>query len=218
MFSINSKVWLYGKKIGWIVPFMAAIVLLPCSQALAHNVTVFAWVDGDIVHVESKYSGGRKPVEAPVEVYDTRGRLLLKGVTDDNGQFSFKVPQKTEMKVVLLAGMGHKGEWTILLSDLEGGSAETSPQTAEPGAATQDQAVIAAPDVSGNPVPAKYVSAAEFQNAVEEALDIKLKPVMKLLVETRQSGPSVTDILGGIGYIIGLVGVAAYFSAKRRKP
>jgi nickel transport protein len=40
---------------------------------------------------------------------------------------------------------------------------------------------------------------------------------MKLLVETRRSGPSVTDILGGIGYIFGLIGVAAYFNAKRRK-
>jgi nickel transport protein len=49
-------------------------------------------------------------------------------------------------------------------------------------------------------------------------LDAKLKPVMQLLVETRQSGPSVTDVLGGIGYIFGLIGVAAYFSAKRRKP
>ena len=71
--------------------------------------------------------------------------------------------------------------------------------------------------MSGNPVPAGYVTAAEIRNAVEEALDTKLKPVMKLLVETRQSGPSVTDILGGIGYIFGLIGVAAYFSAKRRK-
>ncbi|MGB7921364.1 MAG: hypothetical protein WCF40_15040, partial [Desulfobacterales bacterium] len=141
---------------------------------------------------------------------------------DNNGEFSFKVPKKTEMKVVVLAGMGHKGEWTISLSDLEAVSADTTTQTAEagsppPASTNPDQAQSAAAAMSGNPVPAGYVTAAEIRNAVEGALDTKLKPVMKLLVETRQSGPSVTDILGGIGYIFGLIGVAAYFSSKRRK-
>ena len=60
-------------------------------------------------------------------------------------------------------------------------------------------------------------TAAELQEKVEEALDKKLKPVMKLLAEAQQSGPSAVDILGGIGYIFGLVGVAAYFSARRER-
>lgn len=210
------------KNIGQMSLVMAVISLLVCSQAIAHNVTVFAWVDGETVHVESKFSGGRKPVAAPVEVYDSQGKLLLKGVTDDKGEFSFKVPEITEMKVVLQAGMGHKGEWTILLSDLAGLSIDTPPQAAEPDAkpplaTASDQAMATAPGVSGNLVPAGYVSTAQIQEVVEEALDKKLQPVMKLLVDTRQSGPSVNDILGGIGYIFGLIGVAAYFSAKRRK-
>ncbi|MEN8752877.1 MAG: hypothetical protein AB1Z18_08905 [Desulfobacterales bacterium] len=220
MFSITAKMW--SLKMGRISLFMAALLLLFCSQALAHNVTVFAWVEGDTVHVESKFSGGRRPVAAPVEVYDTRGNLLLKGVTDEKGEFSFKVPKKTEMKVVLLAGMGHKGEWTIPFSDLEAVSADTTTQAEETNSPSSiptdpNQAKSAIPTVGGNPVPDGYVTAAEIRNAVEGALDTKLKPVMKLLVETRQSGPSVTDILGGIGYIFGLIGVAAYFSAKRRK-
>ncbi len=220
MVNITEKMG--SLKIGLISLVAAVFLLHPCSQALAHNVTVFAWVEGDTVHVESKFSGGRRPVAAPVEVFDTRGNLLLKGVTDDNGEFSFKVPEKTEMKVVLLAGMGHKGEWTIPLSDLEDGSLGTPSQAtgtgSQPPASTNpDQAQSAADAMSGNPVPAGYVTAAEIRNAVEGALDTKLKPVLKLLVETRQSGPSVTDILGGIGYIFGLIGVAAYFSSKRRK-
>ena len=220
MFSITAKMW--SLKMGRISLFMAALLLLFCSQALAHNVTVFAWVEGDTVHVESKFSGGRRPVAAPVEVYDTRGNLLLKGVTDEKGEFSFKVPKKTEMKVVLLAGMGHKGEWTIPFSDLEAVSADTTTQAEETNSPSSiptdpNQPKSAIPTVGGNPAPAGYVTAAEIRDAVEGALDTKLKPIMKLLVETRQSGPSVTDILGGIGYIFGLIGVAAYFSAKRRK-
>lgn len=220
MFNVFAKLW--SQKIGHISLITAVLLLLPFSQVPAHNVTVFAWVEGDTVHVESKFSGGRRPVAAPVEVYDTRGNLLLKGVTDEKGEFSFKVPRKTEMKVVLLAGMGHKGEWTIPLSDLEAVGAETTAQAAETNMSSSIspdsiQAKSARPAVGGNPVPEGYVTAAEIRNAVEGALDTKLKPVMKLLIETRQSGPSVTDILGGIGYIFGLIGVAAYFRAKRRK-
>ena len=220
MFTITEKMG--ALKIGQISLITGVILVLSCSLALAHNVTVFAWVEGDTVHVESKFSGGRRPVAAPVEVYDTRGNLLLKGVTDEKGEFSFKVPKKTEMKVVLLAGMGHKGEWFIPLSDLDAVSADATAQaakTSSPSSISTDpnQAKSAIPAVGGNPVPAGYLTAAEIRNAVEEALDAKLKPVMKLLVETRRSGPSVTDILGGIGYIFGLIGVAAYFSAKRRK-
>jgi nickel transport protein len=220
MFNIFAKRW--SQKIEHISIITAVLLLLPFSQALAHNVTVFAWVEGDTVHVESKFSGGRRPVAAPVEVYDARGNLLLKGVTDEKGEFSFKVPEKTEMKVVLLAGMGHKGEWTIPFSDLEAVSTGTTTQAAgtnSPSSKPTDpnQAKGAISTVGANPVPAGYVTAAEIRKAVEAALDTKLKPVMKLLVETRRSGPSVTDVLGGIGYIFGLIGVAAYFSAKRRK-
>jgi nickel transport protein len=220
MFYITVKKW--SLKMGRLSLFVIVLLLLPLGQALAHNVTVFAWVEGDTVHVESKFSGGRRPVAAPVEIYDTRGDLLLKGVTDEKGEFSFKVPKKTGMKVVLLAGMGHKGEWTIPLSDLEAVGTETTAQAEEaytPSSISTDshQADAALLPEGGNPVPAGYVTAAEIRKAVEAALDTKLKPVMKLLVETRRSGPSVTDILGGLGYIFGLIGVAAYFSAKRRK-
>lgn len=207
-------------NIGLISLIAAFLPLLSCSQALAHNVTVFAWVEGDTVHVESKYSGGRRPMAAPVEVYDSRGGLLLQGATDDNGEFSFKVPTKTEMKVVVLAGMGHRGEWTIPLADLTG--AEPAPPVVpadpEPAATGTDQSKNGLSAANGNPAAAAGVTADQVQNAVERALDTKLQPLMKLLVETRRSGPSVTDILGGIGYIFGLIGVAAYVSAKRRKP
>ena len=40
-------------------------------------------------------------------LYDT----LLK--TNEKGEFSFKLPKKAELKIVLLAGTGHRGEWNL---------------------------------------------------------------------------------------------------------
>ena len=81
--------------------------------ALAHKVTIFAWVEGDTVHTQSKFSGGRRAQNSTVVVYDMDGNQLLEGKTDENGEFSFKIPKKTGLKVVLKASMGHMAEWTI---------------------------------------------------------------------------------------------------------
>jgi nickel transport protein len=37
-----------------------------------------------------------------------------------------------------------------------------------------------------------------------------------MLAESRKQGPTVTEIFGGIGYIIGLMGIAAYFKNRRK--
>ena len=57
----------------------------------------------------------------------------------------------------------------------------------------------------------------EIEQAVEKALDKKLKPVIKMLSESLDRGPTVSEILGGIGYILGLMGVGAYFHYRRKR-
>jgi hypothetical protein len=76
-------------------------------------------VEGDTVHTESKFSGGRLVNGGEVRVYDLKGKELLSGKTNAQGEFSFKIPQKTAMKIVLQAGMGHRGDWTIPLSEID---------------------------------------------------------------------------------------------------
>ncbi|HHP7234106.1 MAG TPA: hypothetical protein ACFCUC_05700 [Desulfobacterales bacterium] len=182
----------------------------------AHNVTVFAWVEGDTVHVESKFAGGRKPQNAPIEVYDIAGNLLLEGTTDENGMFSFAVPRKTEMRIVLKAGMGHRAEWTIPLAELEGVQgtaaaavpAETKAASADPPDDTRTAPAVPRP---------LALTQAELQQALEQALENKLKPLLKQAAESKTSGPSIHEIIGGIGYIFGLVGVGAYFHARRNR-
>ena len=116
-----EKVW-NGKLLPVVAVAAIAWMLLSLNalDVRAHNVTVFAWVEGDTVTVESKFSGGRRPKNAPIEIYDSAGILLLKGATDDQGIFTFTIPKKTPMKIVLLAGMGHRAEWVISEEDLEG--------------------------------------------------------------------------------------------------
>ena len=85
----------------------------------AHRVNLFAWVEGDTVYVESKFSGGKNVNAGKITVTGPKGTVLIKAATDENGKFSFKVPQKTELKIVLVAGTGHRAEWTIAEHEIE---------------------------------------------------------------------------------------------------
>ena len=177
------------------------------GPAMAHRVIIFAWVEGGKIFTESKFSGGKPVKRGDVIVYDSEGKELLRGKTDDKGEFSFQVPKKTSLKIVLVAGMGHRGEWTIPVSELED---VAGPQTQ----ITTSRKT--APEKSEKQAEASHLSSNEIRQTVEEALDKRLKPVMKLLVESRDHGPTFRDIFGGIGYILGLVGVAAYFNYRRK--
>jgi len=178
------------------------------SDAGAHRVNIFAWVEGDTVLVECKYPDGREVYEGVIRVLDSAGKELLNGKTNTKGEFSFKAPKQDDLTIVLEAGMGHRADWPLSKQDLApaGESAVPSapaPKTEAPSPAAKESAPGAA-----SPLPAG------IDQAIEKALDKKLAPVMRMLAEMREQKVRLTDVLGGIGYIIGLVGVAAYFKRK----
>jgi len=180
------------------------------GTALAHKVNIFAWVEGDTVYTESKFSGGKKVKNAPVEIYGTDGTKLLEGKTNEFGEFSFPALRKTGMKVVLLAGMGHKGEWTISASELQGSDPEPKdPEEIKKSVLENAERASASP----------CLNAEEIRNVVEKAMDKKLQPVMRDLKKSLNpdQGPNFRDIMGGIGYIMGLIGVAAYVHSRKKK-
>jgi len=207
---------------------------IPIRPAYAHRVTVFAWIDGENVHTQSKFSGGRPAKDAIVEVYDDNGAMLLSGSSDSMGGFSFKPPQITGLKIVLRAGSGHQGSWTLSREEIKEGfglSATTIPTAPDMGPETPEVSppesanTLETVDVKGfdAALPASScLTEEEIQAAVEKALDRKLKPLLTRLRrrESADEKPDLTDILGGIGYIIGLMGIVAYvdYRKKARRP
>ncbi len=180
------------------------------GTALAHKVNIFAWVEGDTVYTESKFSGGKKVQNAPVEIYGTDGTKLLEGKTNELGEFSFPALRKTGMKVVLLAGMGHKAEWTVSASELQGNDPELiDPEKTEEIAPKKMEKHSASPCL--NPE--------EIRNVVEKVMDQKLQPVIRELRKSLNPDrePDFGDIMGGIGYIVGLIGIAAYVHSRKKK-
>jgi nickel transport protein len=184
------------------------ILALAPVQARAHKVTVFAWVEGDTVFTQCKFAGGRYAKGARLEVYNDTGEKLLEGLTDEQGQFTFKPPSPQALRIVLMAGTGHRGEWRVAADEFAsaGAADKSKPAAAISPAATAEH----------DPPPAKNVTLAadELQALVEASLEKKLAPVLRRL-EQQAQGPALSDIIGGIGYILGLVGLGAYIHARR---
>ena len=172
------------------------------TRVYAHKVNVFAWVEGDMVFVEGYYPGGKKAQNSLVEVYNSTGAKLLEGRTNQKGEFSFKIPRKEDLKIVLTAGMGHKNDFTLKADDL-GGSEPASDEAVQKAT----EKVVASSSTTAD--------LGQLQVMIDQALDRKLEPVIKLIRRTRKEGPGVTEIIGGIGYIFGLFGLVMYFRNRK---
>lgn len=205
------------KNIFKALPLFLAVAVFSPDNAHAHKVTVFAWAEGGTVHAQSKFSGGRKVKGGRIIVTDLEGRRLLEGKTDDRGEFSFKAPRKTALRIVLEAGTGHRAEWTVSAEELGGASDEKMPASEKKPEKPEfeeqtDRSAASHLPVSGN------MGADEIRKIVEAAVDKKMKPVLRMLAESRRhQGPTMTDIFGGIGYILGLMGLASYVHHRRKK-
>jgi nickel transport protein len=199
--------------------------LLFASFAYAHKVNIYAYAEDSMVHSESYFVDGTKCKNSVLEVFDGRdGTKLLEGKTDEEGKFSFKIPKTTSLKLVLHASMGHQAEFTLGEDEVREAMGVKQPPKS-PSVKAPSKSEGSAPmktqkketaEVSVSEL--KGISESEIEAIVESAVDKKLQPVMRMLVKLQESSgkPSFTEIIGGIGYIIGILGIVAYFKARGR--
>jgi len=169
----------------------------------AHKVNIFAFVEGDKVYTESYFNDGKKCIDSKIEVFDNQGNKLLEGLTDEEGAFSFEIPPGDgDLKIVLTASMGHQAEYNISADELSGAAGLIKEEPEEPVS-------VISPETSS-------VDLKEIQSIIEDALDEKLKPIMREIKKSQEDKISPTEIIGGIGYIIGIFGIVAYFLSRKR--
>lgn len=202
---------------GGCLSILTFMIFLNVSPALAHRVSIFAWVQGNTVHTQSKFMGGKRPEQALVEVFDDTGNLLLKGKTDTQGLFSFQAPKISDMQIVLTAGMGHRAVWSLSKEDFQGIDTDSGnyPPMNDVVSETPQDVDPKTPKI--HPSPENGLSATEIEALLESTLDRKLKPLMDRITALNENRISLSDILGGIGYIAGLAGLAAYMHYRRKR-
>ena len=172
------------------------------SVALAHKVNIFAYVEGATVYTESYFPDGRKVEGGIVEVYDSQGNKLLEGKTNKDGQFNFKPPQHDDLKIIILASLGHRNSYTLSAEELAGQVEREKPKE-------QESEELKIKEIT-------QVDLDQIKRIIDGSLDEKLRPLMRQLTKLQQKEISFTEVVGGIGYIFGLAGIIFYFMSRKK--
>lgn len=172
-----------------------ALLLLPPAAALAHKLSIFAWPEGSEIRGEVMFSGGRMAKHVQITLQNTEDQTVLaETVCDEKGAFRFALPEqvlrsKPDLLLVANAGEGHRDEWRVAAKEY---------------ALAGDSSTTAAHE------PASELSEAHVRRIVAEELSKALSPLRQSLAESLSPKPRLRDILGGIGWLVGLAGLAAW--------
>ncbi len=212
----------------------ALLALFAAAPALAHKVTLFAYVEGGDIVADAFYSRSNKVRQGKIAVADAAsGEKLLEIATDEAGTARFPVPEKAlkarrDLRLTLIAGEGHQDEILVRASEFAPAPKVEKPAAPKPAekpapkasgtpakAATGDTPA-AQPAQAAAPQPSPQLDQAELEALIERAVEKKVAPLRQMLERQAGDGPRMVEIVGGIGYILGLFGVAAFFAARRK--
>ena len=202
------------------------IVLTLCvGSASAHKVKVFAYLEGDKIIVEGYFGGKSKAENCVVSIRNAAGKELLSGKTDKQGMASFALKDlgaaSGDLKIVLEAGEGHLAEYTLKAEELPKNAKSADSPTVE-APKKKDAEAGSSPTMAASQTGA--VDTSRLEKMIEAAVHKETAPLIKmignqqrLLLEMQDHGPSLERIIGGIGWILGLVGVVAYMLSRKSR-
>ena len=192
-------------------------LLLVTTPALAHKLKVFATAEGKDIRGSVYFAGGGPAVGCHVEVRDFQGRVLATLSPDREGRFTYQAQAPMDHMLVAVSDDGHQARWTLAATDLTGSfpgtelpaisAGQVSPADAKPiGAATQPPTAPGQEPVQLDPATLA---------AIETLLARQIRPLREEL-DAAQDQARLHDILGGVGTIFGIVGLALWWGARRR--
>ena len=193
---------------------LAAFILLICftGTSYAHRVNVFAYVDGDAIQIECSFSKSQKVRNGKLTLTDmATGATLFEATTDEQGMFRFRPTSEFlqtghSLNILLNAGEGHQNDWQISPEELKAllPSNQTVSAQQPPLSSTENTAALNS-----------ALTVTELEALIGRVVDAKLAPVRQALARQEDNGPKLKDIIGGIGWILGLLGIAMYMKYRR---
>ncbi|WP_157961867.1 hypothetical protein [Acuticoccus kandeliae] len=168
---------------------LVALAAFATSPAAAHRLKVFASRIGPSIEGEA-YFAGSGPAEGVAIALEVEGAVVGTGISGADGRFALPAPDGA-VTVVADAQDGHVARFAI--------AAAGAPSSSVP----------AEPAVSATPAPGLDAE------ALETAIARQIAP-LAAEIDALESTLRLRDIIGGLGYIVGLFGLVAFLKARRR--
>ena len=191
------------------------LISLGAGSASAHKVKIFASVDGESISGYGYYTSSARAKNVAVECIGPDGKVFERIKTDDQGEFTIKARYRVDTLLSLSTGDGHGAKWLITADEFPVHLAEYPHGNLLQS--DQQKPSVVAENISAEPLAG--------QQALQLAAVIRqeLRPLqeqvnqLRAQIDLQEEKKNVQDVLGGIGYIIGLTGIFFYFAAKRRR-
>ncbi|HDQ40376.1 MAG TPA: hypothetical protein ENN39_05025 [Desulfonatronum sp.] len=189
--------------------FTVLVLCWATQPAMGHKLLLMAWIQGDQLMGEVAFGDGTFAANAKIAVQDALSRdEILTVHADERGLFESALPMEVlssgrSLLVRASDGAGHLAEVTI-------GAEEIAP--AGPETTADDPNVSPARSVLE---PAHLFDREEIRRLVQETVSQEVAPLRRDVLALARSGPGITEILGGIGYIIGLASLGFWLLRRR---
>ena len=191
--------------------FFISLIFSPMLSA--HNVVGGVYVNGFNIEGEAGFSNGSMAnAGTVVKVSDQAGIPLGEVITDDEGFFVFTAKKRITHVFEINMGAGHTLKMQL--------PAEELPDSLDPSIAvslTADenaQSVVSQQQVATNnqAVPNNQITSLMLEKAIAK----QIKPLRREIRELKEKS-GLRDIIGGIGYIFGLLGLVAFLRDRKLK-
>lgn len=216
------------------------IFAMPAFPAQAHRLNVFAWLENDQIVVECNFGNNRPAIDAKITVLDKNtNQPLVNGTTDKTGHYAFPVPAVVReghtLAIDVNAGDGHRSEWVMPASeiyaasslvkgfkqedsDLKKGSqapgnesASSRPVSPAPSFRQPGENIKQSMTASGG-----GIAPESLRLIIRDEMENQLAPMRRELAARTANEPTLTEIIGGLGWIMGFVGIILYFLSRRK--
>jgi nickel transport protein len=184
------------------------ILFIWAGVASAHKLSVFAYIENNTLVGEAYFNDGAPVRHSAIHVSDTENNLIAEGTTDEKGQFSIPI-DITDLQSLLVSvngGMGHMGQTVVTID------------TAEPDKATEKAEKETNSNATESSNSTISLSEENISALMQEIVQKEMAPLRNELFLLRKeiSKPKLSEIIGGIGYIVGLVGVALWVGGRKK--
>lgn len=192
-----------------VFPILIPVVLLLAGvgPAAAHKLKLFASAVGAEVQGRVYFVGGGPAMDVPVTLSDSGGTVLATTRTAaPDGRFVLTLTYRDDYTLRADGQDGHAASFPLRASRLS----DALPLKDGVDVAQAAQSEIIDMDEG-------VAAVSETSDAVEEAVARQLAPLIDEVNAMRDT-IGVRDIVGGIGYIVGVFGLWALLAARRRRP
>jgi nickel transport protein len=190
--------------------FFLILLFLLNLEAFAHKINLFITQVEDRIEGEGFFADGSPCKNCEITVFDPSEKEILKTKTDEKGRFSFSLPQKLEkVKVILSAGEGHIIEQTVTFKT-----------------ASKEKKVMPKIEVDkkrereNNSLHDEKLkeSSTGFDERIIK-LEVEVKALREEILSLRKDLHKIAyrDILGALGYLLGIFAIIYFFKNRNSK-